>query len=123
MGRQWDSFDVQTASTVYWKEVPVLSRMPDREEHKADLTIRIMTGVNRNNHNARVSTDSHPLLLDLPVFFHRSSFSPKGQRRDSDTVQCSSSLHDWWGKRFHTILTRCSSFNLQILLKSWTSDL
>lgn len=62
MGKQWDSFDVQTASTVYWKEVPVLSRMPDREEHKADLTIRIMTGVNRNNHNARVSSASRPLF-------------------------------------------------------------
>ena len=53
--RSWESFDVQTASTLYWKSVPVLVKQHDREEQKVDLTVRILSGVNRNNHNSRVS--------------------------------------------------------------------
>ena len=55
--RSWESFDVQTASTLYWKTVPVLVKQNDREEQKVDLTVRILSGVNRNNHNSRVSNN------------------------------------------------------------------
>ncbi|KAK9915645.1 hypothetical protein WJX75_002088 [Coccomyxa subellipsoidea] len=51
---RWDSFDVQTASTLYWKGVSFLVRQPDREEVLCELTVRITLGVQRNNHNARV---------------------------------------------------------------------
>lgn len=52
--RSWESFDVQTASTLYWKALPVLVKQNDREEQSNDLTVRILSGVNRNNHNSRV---------------------------------------------------------------------
>ena len=52
--RSWESFDVQTASTLYWKALPVLVRQSDREEQTTELTVRILSGVNRNNHNSRV---------------------------------------------------------------------
>jgi len=63
--RSWESFDVQTASTLYWKALPVLvkqndreeqtNEQNDREEQTNELTVRILSGVNRNNHNSRVS--------------------------------------------------------------------
>lgn len=53
--RSWESFDVQTASTLYWKALPVLVKQSDREEQTNELTVRILSGVNRNNHNSRVS--------------------------------------------------------------------
>lgn len=53
--RSWESFDVQTASTLYWKALPVLVKQNDREEQTSELTVRILSGVNRNNHNSRVS--------------------------------------------------------------------
>lgn len=48
------SFDVQTASTLYWKTVPVLLKQQDREETVEDLNVRLLSGVNRHNHNLRV---------------------------------------------------------------------
>ncbi|DBA71002.1 TPA: hypothetical protein ACH3X2_011436 [Trebouxia sp. C0005] len=52
--RSWESFDVQTASTLYWKALPVLVKQSDREEQTNELTVRILSGVNRNNHNSRI---------------------------------------------------------------------
>ncbi|KAL3143105.1 hypothetical protein ABBQ38_003378 [Trebouxia sp. C0009 RCD-2024] len=52
--RSWESFDVQTASTLYWKALPVLVKQNDREEQTNELTVRILSGVNRNNHNSRI---------------------------------------------------------------------
>ena len=52
--RSYESFDVQTASTLYWKTVPALLRLQDREEQSGELTVRILSGLNRNNHNSRV---------------------------------------------------------------------
>eukprot|EP00891_Asterochloris_glomerata_P008911 jgi/Astpho2/8911/Aster-x0832 len=52
--RSYESFDVQTASTLYWKTVPALLRMQDREEQAGELTVRILSGLNRNNHNSRI---------------------------------------------------------------------
>lgn len=52
--RSWESFDVQTASTLYWKALPVLVKQNDREEQTSELTVRILSGVNRNNHNSRI---------------------------------------------------------------------
>lgn len=62
--RSWESFDVQTASTLYWKALPVLVKQSDREEQTNELTVRILSGVNRNNHNSRVSA-AHTDLLTL----------------------------------------------------------
>ncbi len=63
--RSWESFDVQTASTLYWKALPVLVKQNDREEQTNELTVRILSGVNRNNHNSRVSHRAEPNLLTL----------------------------------------------------------
>lgn len=57
--RSWESFDVQTASTLYWKALPVLVKQNDREEQTSELTVRILSGLNRNNHNSRVSNQLH----------------------------------------------------------------
>lgn len=48
-------FDVQTATTLFWKPVPVLLKQLDREDMLEDLTFRILTGFARQNHNLRVS--------------------------------------------------------------------
>jgi hypothetical protein len=47
-------FDLQTASTLFWKAVPVSVRSPEREDQTETLTFRILTGVLRSNHNMRV---------------------------------------------------------------------
>lgn len=47
-------FDLQTATTLFWKPVPVLLRQNDREDQYEELTFRILTGVARQNHNLRV---------------------------------------------------------------------
>jgi hypothetical protein len=49
-----DSSDVQDAATLYWKPVPTVLRMPDREEQVVELMVRILSGVSRANHNSRV---------------------------------------------------------------------
>jgi hypothetical protein len=47
-------FDLQTASTLYWKAIPVLLKHHDREDQTEQLTFRILSGVTRQNHNLRV---------------------------------------------------------------------
>lgn len=47
-------FDLQTASTLYWKPIPVLLKQHDREDQVEQLTFRILSGVTRQNHNLRV---------------------------------------------------------------------
>lgn len=49
-----DSFDVQSATTLFWKPVPTVLRMQDREEQVVELMVRILSGVSRTNHNSRV---------------------------------------------------------------------
>ncbi|MEW5299491.1 MAG: hypothetical protein WDW36_002505 [Sanguina aurantia] len=66
-------FDVQTATTLFWKPVPVLLKQLDREDMLEDLTFRILTGFARQNHNLRIlrihiSSDSdHYFLHSLEV--------------------------------------------------------
>ncbi len=48
-------FDVQSATTLFWKPVPVLLRQTEREDQLEELTFRILTGFARQNHNLRVS--------------------------------------------------------------------
>lgn len=47
-------FDTQSASTLYWKAIPVLLRQQEREDVTEELTFRILSGVMRQNHNLRV---------------------------------------------------------------------
>jgi hypothetical protein len=54
-----DSSDVLAAETLYWKAVSFLVRQPDREEHACELTVRILSGINRTNHNSRVCVISY----------------------------------------------------------------
>lgn len=49
-----DSFDVQSATTLFWNPVPTVLRMQDREEQVVELMVRILSGVCRTNHNSRV---------------------------------------------------------------------
>ena len=49
-----DSFDNSTATSLYWKQVPVILRLRDREEHGCDLTIRIFSGTSHGSHAYRV---------------------------------------------------------------------
>lgn len=51
----WDSFDVQSATTLYWKPISFLVRQPDREEHVCELIVRILSGFDRTDHSSRVS--------------------------------------------------------------------
>jgi hypothetical protein len=48
-------FDPQTASTLFWKDIPVVLRQPDREDQHEKLTFRILSGSTRQNHSLRVS--------------------------------------------------------------------
>lgn len=47
-------FDPATATTLYWKQVPVLLKQSEREDQTEQLTFRILSGVSRQNHNLRV---------------------------------------------------------------------
>ena len=67
---------MQTASTLYWKALPVLVKQNDREEQTNELTVRILSGVNRNNHNSRVSS-----------FALSSTYEPTN-RLDSSYISC-----------------------------------
>lgn len=53
--RAANGFDPASASTLYWKDVPVLVRQHDREDQTEQLTFRILSGVTKQNHNLRVS--------------------------------------------------------------------
>ncbi|KAI8471988.1 MAG: centriole protein [Monoraphidium minutum] len=62
-------FDLQTASTLYWKGIPVLLKQHDREDQVEQLTFRILSGVTRQNHNLRVLR-IHASSEDDPFFLH-----------------------------------------------------
>ena len=65
----WESFELQAASTLYWQAVPVRLQLGDREDATCQLTVRILSGVNRHNHNLRVGRFSSflkPLSLNRP---------------------------------------------------------
>ncbi|KAG2499100.1 hypothetical protein HYH03_003283 [Edaphochlamys debaryana] len=47
-------FDLSTASTLFWRPVPVHLKHQDREDQHEELTFRILTGVARQNHNLRI---------------------------------------------------------------------
>lgn len=49
------AFDVQTAATLYWKNIPVVLKLQDRDETTEELSFRILSGVTKHNHNLRVS--------------------------------------------------------------------
>lgn len=51
-----NGFDPASASTLYWKQVPVLVKQHDRENQTEQLTFRILSGVTRQNHSLRVSS-------------------------------------------------------------------
>ena len=51
-----DSFDTAAAASLYWKQVPVVLRLHDREEHACDLTVRIFSGTSHGSHAYRVSS-------------------------------------------------------------------
>ena len=57
---------MQTSTTLYWKAVSFLLRSHDREEHAAELTVRISSGSRRNNHNSRVRVQRLIILFDIP---------------------------------------------------------
>ena len=57
-GSNWaDSFDTAAAASLYWKQVPVVLRLHDREEHACDLTVRIFSGTSHGGHAYRVSAE------------------------------------------------------------------
>lgn len=61
--------DAAAATGLYWRAVPVTLRLQDREEHVADLTVRIMSGAARSGHATRVrrrSTTMQPSQKTLP---------------------------------------------------------
>ncbi|GIL47125.1 hypothetical protein Vafri_4030 [Volvox africanus] len=47
-------FDLSTSSTLFWRPVPVLLKQHDREDQQEALTVRILTGYARQNHNLRI---------------------------------------------------------------------
>lgn len=52
--RALTGFDVQSATTLYWKAIPALLRQQDREDVTEELTFRILSGVMRQNNSLRV---------------------------------------------------------------------
>jgi hypothetical protein len=88
-------FDLQTASTLFWKAVPVSVRSPEREDQTETLTFRILTGVLRSNHNMRVSFNN----CTLPRMFAPggSPLSRVGRRFCASTshqsLTCTSCIH------------------------------
>lgn len=47
-------FDLATATTLFWKPVPVFVKQQDREDQQENLTFRILSGCARQNHSLRV---------------------------------------------------------------------
>eukprot|EP00198_Chlamydomonas_reinhardtii_P007749 XP_001697086.1 predicted protein [Chlamydomonas reinhardtii] len=61
-------FDLSTATTLFWRPVPVHVKQQDREDVLEELTFRILTGVAKQNHNLRIlrihiSSDSDLFFL------------------------------------------------------------
>lgn len=72
-----NGFDPASASTLYWKQVPVLVKQHDREDQTEQLTFRILSGVTRQNHSLGVSCNAMFLYHKLatvgrspPEFVH-----------------------------------------------------
>lgn len=72
-----NGFDPCSATTLYWKDVPVLVRQHDREDQTEQLTFRILSGVTKQNHSLRVSI----LLLGL-------LFGPEHSRSVQQLMSC-----------------------------------
>jgi hypothetical protein len=67
-------FDAAAATGLYWRSVPVMLRLPEREEHVADLTVRIMSTSGRSSHASRVhalSLRSYPPGAPAAYTFHK----------------------------------------------------
>ena len=50
----WECFDVSTASTLFWKQVPFIYKTAEREDVREKFTVRILTGLTKTNHNLKV---------------------------------------------------------------------
>ena len=48
------NFELQTATNLYWATVPAVVYQPGRDQQKADLTVRILSGVDRHNPSSQV---------------------------------------------------------------------
>ena len=48
------NFDLETAANLYWANVPAVVYQQGRDQQKADLTVRILTGFDRHNPSSRV---------------------------------------------------------------------
>ena len=48
------NFDLQTAVTLYWATVPAVVQQQGRDQQNADLTVRILSGVDRHIQSSRV---------------------------------------------------------------------
>lgn len=64
----WECFDVSTASTLFWKQVPFIYKTAEREDVREKFTVRILTGLTKTNHNLKVlrihiSTEADLLFL------------------------------------------------------------
>ena len=95
-----DSFDNAAAASLYWKQVPVVLRLLDREEHGCDLTVRIFSGTSHGTHAHRVST---AFSLTKPSSSSSSSSSRDSCRAGlcsprSEAVQ-SNYRRTWWHTR------------------------
>lgn len=54
-GSTGGGFDLHSATTLFWKAVPVVLRSADREDtHTEQLTFRILSGFAKHNHSLRV---------------------------------------------------------------------
>ena len=47
-------FDAASATSLYWKTIPTLLRLADRNEHTSELSVRILTGNIRGSPRSRV---------------------------------------------------------------------
>lgn len=60
------SFDLDTATNLYWADAPAIIHQPGRDQQKAELTVRILSGVDRHNPASRVrhrrTTAPRPLV-------------------------------------------------------------
>jgi hypothetical protein len=88
------TFDVGAATGLYWRAVPVTMRLADREEHVADLTVRIMCSGGRNSHASRVCTLSPGIgLLGMDTRLWRYHLDLLKQVDCIGTWACACS---WW---------------------------
>ena len=66
------AFDVGAATGLYWRAVPVMIRLAEREEHVGNLTVRIMCSGGRNSHASRVTdpfdNQHHPIYQKVESY-------------------------------------------------------